>query len=269
MYDSIYDAIENESKAAVDRFCATDEDFIEDGGWNPLHAASRVGNVAIIKSILRYIDKAFYSFFDVNSEFEIIDHCSDRRGTALTEALLNDHKDAAKILIKNGADVNATYFGQDFDTPEWQFGNYELASEGGVAWWLADEEIFNLCIKHGLDIDATDYNDNSALAYAVDRSMPEKVLHLLSFGANTEKYIDHEYMGRIPLLIYAVEIHCNRKTDESFRVVELLLKHGAALSFACKDCDNESAVDIVLDRKDNRLIELFGLRNVAIQLAKK
>lgn len=266
MNDSIYDAINQEFVDDVERFLATDTNFIEDGFWTPLHAASRVGNMAIVESILRYINNTPDSCFDINTEFEIIDQYSDKRGTALTEALLRNHKDAAKLLIKNGANVNATYFSQDSDTPEWSFGSYELATDQGVAWWLADEEIFSLCIKYGLDINAKGDNGKTALVCAIAASRPENVLRFLSFGANLEQYIDHEYMGRISLLIDAVEIHCNRHTEESFRVVEALLQNGATLSSVCQDCDNESVIDIVLDRCDARLIELFGLGNIAGRL---
>ena len=68
MFDSIYDAIKNESLDDVLRFLATDEDFTEDGGWNPLHAAGKTGNVAIIEAALRYIDNTSYSWFDINTE---------------------------------------------------------------------------------------------------------------------------------------------------------------------------------------------------------
>ncbi len=135
-----------------------------------------------------------------------------------------------------------------------------------MAWWLADDEVFELCIQHGIDIDATDDNGTTALAYAISASNQEKVARFLSLGANPDLCINHEYMGRIPLLVQAVLIYCDRNTDESFRVVELLLKHGAALASVCADCENESAIDIVISKRNKKLSMLFGLQNIVERL---
>ena len=264
MINSIYEAIEKESIEDVKNFLTADKDFIEEGNWNPLHAASRKGNIAIIEAILQHAANDPFRSFDVNAEFEIMDDGSDIRGTALTEALLNGNKDAAKLLIKSGASVKASYYSRNEDTPEWLSGNYELSTNGGVAWWLAadDEELLKLCIKNGIDIDATDCDDTAALAYAIAGSKQGKVARLLSLGANPDAYVNHEHMGRIPLLVYAVQICCEQNTDESFRIVELLLKHGATLSSACADCENESAIDIIMSFRNERLSFLFGLQNI-------
>jgi ankyrin repeat protein len=263
MIDSIYKAIKVGSIEDLNKLLAQDIDDVLDGGWNPLHAASKVGNLRAVELILSYIQKSGNVSFDVNSEFESIDSDSDNRGTALTEAMLNGHKDIAKLLIVNGANVNATYYSQDTDCPEWFLGEYDLAINSGVAWWLSEEELFNLCLANGLEIDAEDNNDNTALVYAVKSSNLKKVIQLLENGANVNLYYQHEYMGKIPLLVYAVTIHGEQKTQRSFDVVKSLLKHGAPLSAKCLDCENETVIEIVLNKGNEKLIDLFGLAKLA------
>lgn len=257
MVESIYEAIEEGSLEEVEKFLDLNYDFVEDGGWNPLHAACRVGNIAVVESILKYIKNASYPGFNINSDFETNSSNTDNRGTALTEALLHGHVDVANLLISNGADVNSAYYNQDQDCPEWFFGHYNLATNGGVAWWLTDGELFDLCLSHGLEIDATDYDDNPALIYSIGSSNYLKAKQLLENGADPNGYFDFEYMGNIPILIYAVVIFLHAKTEEAFAVVETLLRHGAPLSAKCIDCDNETVIDIVLDRNQKDLIELW------------
>lgn len=268
MTESIYKAIDRDCIEDINRLLAQDnDDFVVDGGWNPLHAACKVGNFRAVESILGYIHKSKNITYDINTVFETIDSDSDNRGTALTEALLNGHKDIAKLLINNGANVNATYYNQDTNCPEWLFGEYDHATDGGVAWWLSDEALFNLCLVHGLEIDAEDHQNNTALIYAVRSSKIKKVLQLLKNGANVNLYCQHEYMGKIPLLVYAVTIHCEQKMECSFDVVKALLKYGASLSAQCLGCENETVIDIVLDQGSENLIELFGLTNLAEKMA--
>lgn len=263
MIDSIFKAIEEERIEVVKRLLDEEINDILDGGWNPLHEACKAGNLRAVELILSYIQMSGNVIFDINSEYESIESYSDNRGTALTEALLNGHKDIAKLLIVNGANVNATYYSQDSNCPEWFFGEYDLASDSGVAWWLSDEELFNLCLANGLEIDAEDNDGNTALVHAVRSSNIKKVTHLLENGANVNLYFQHEYMEKIPLLVYAVTIHGEQKTECSFDVVKALLKHGAPLSAKCLGCENETVIEIVLSQGTENIIELFGLTKLA------
>ncbi len=267
MIDSIYKAIQIGSTKDMKKLLAQDINDVLDGGWNPLHEACKVGNIKAVESILKYIKKSGNVSFDINSDYECIDLYSDNRGTALTEALLNGHKDIAKLLIVNGANVNATYYNQNSNRPEWFFCEYGLATDSGVAWWLSDEELFKLCLAHGLEIDAEDNNENTALIHAVKSSKIKKVTQLLENGANVNLYCQHEYMGKIPVLVYAVIIHMEQKSECSFNVVKALLKHGASLSAKCLDCDNETVIDIVMGQGTEYLIELFGLTKLAENIA--
>lgn len=263
MIDSIYKAIEEDRIEVVNRLLDEEINDILDGGWNPLHEACKAGNFRVVELILSYIQKSGNVIFDINSEYESVESYSDNRGTALTEALLNGHKDIAKLLIVKGANVNATYYNQDSNCPEWFFCEYDLVTANGVAWWLSDEELFNLCLSHGLEIDASGHQENTALIYAVSSSKIKRVLQLLENGANTNLYCQHDDMGEIPLIVHAALIHCKQKTESSFEIVRSLLKYGAPLSAQCRDCDNETVVDIVMGQGTEDLIELFGLTNLA------
>lgn len=258
MSADIYKAIGEEDLVAVTECLNTDQDFERDGGWLPLHAASKCGNLEIVKAILAYMNASAYES-SINSRFEVGDDC-EYQGTALTEALLNDHKEVVIFLVEHGADVNATYYSESRNSPEWFFGEFDLATDGGVAWWLADMEFRELCLQRNLDIDATDDHGKSLLAYAVDKSGAELVRWLLEHGANAAAHYAFGDNGEeYPLLTWAAIQH-EEESEESLAVVKLLLEYGApvgAVSYG------ESVIDTVLDQGNAKLIKLFGLSQVA------
>jgi ankyrin repeat protein len=101
-HDSIYQAIRARDRNAVAAFLKAGADFLEDGGWTPIHEAAREGDLEILQML---IDGGF----DVNDNFEITDYSSDYFGSALSEALLYGNLEAAKLLIRNGANVNGDF----------------------------------------------------------------------------------------------------------------------------------------------------------------
>ena len=255
MYASIYEAIEADSIEGVKKCLGDDIDFIEDGGWNPLHAACKKGNIDIVTAILDFLKSSVDAGFTINSEFEIIDPDLDYRGTALSEAFINDHTEVAKLLVENGADSSASFFQQSQDSPEWFFGDYDSATDCGLCFWLADQDLLSTMIDHGLDIDACDDNGKSALSHAVQVGDQDRVAMLLDFGANPNQVINHDEMGTISLLIQAV-------VGENTPIVEMLLKYSASLNYCCDDCDGETVIDIILEKKNPELDEIFGMQNV-------
>ena len=163
-YGSIYEAIKAQDILATSDFLKTGHDFVEDGGWTPLHEASRIGHMDVLQLLIE-------RGFEVNRDFEITDGTSEYWGSALTEALLHNNLDAAKLLIKHGADVNANFFIQDYNTPEWFFGEYDLATNTGNCLMIAlsykDDELLAAMLNHGLDVDGQNNNDETAIYHAV------------------------------------------------------------------------------------------------------
>jgi len=265
-YDSIFEAIKEEDVKWVRYFLKHNQVPIEDGGWNPLHEASKKGNLPIVKAILQYLKNNEDHEFNVNSYFEIIDRDSDYRGTALSEALLNGNIDIAKFLVKNGANVNGRYYTQDQNTPEWFFGEYELATSQGVCWWLADQNLLdNLFIKHGLSIDYEDYKENNALYYAMQSGDISKVNWLLCNGSDPQQYMMDEEMGNVPCMVFAVRkyLYSNRKKSEYFEIIKLLLRYTSSLGGECSSHNNKTVLDIILEESDDSdLDRLFGLQNI-------
>ncbi|SMF95168.1 Ankyrin repeat-containing protein [Methylomagnum ishizawai] len=103
-YDA-FDAIRDNALERLKEFSA----HIESGGysWSPMHEAAKLGRTELLKYILAQ------RFVDINDEFEIGEPDDFRRGTALTEALLNGHVETAVFLIEQGANVNAEYYGYE------------------------------------------------------------------------------------------------------------------------------------------------------------
>lgn len=255
MMTSIFDAIENGDLQAV-------QDFLKQrpadwGGlaWNPLHEAAKRGDIPIIKLLLEH-------GIPINSEFEEVGFYDDNRGTALTEALFNNQIDAAKFLIRSGADINSVYYKIDGDEFE---PVPETATSFSLALLSGDEELIDLMVENGLYVDISDHQDNTALFYAISDSDKPLVAKLLRMGANVDKEMMDDERGRVSALVYAL-LRYNRKNSSSLEIIELLLKHGASLNYQCTECEGETVIDVVLEQNSPVLDRLFGLQNVRIAI---
>lgn len=260
-YGSIYEAIEENDIVAVECFLKNGNYDEMDGGWNPLHAASKAGHKQIVQLILNYVNQGQTSFH-INSYFEIMDDYSDDRGSALSEALLNKNFSIANILIKNGANINESYYSQSLNSPEYLFADFDAATKGGVCWWLADKKLFKVMKKMGIEADAQDFKDNTALFYAVSNANNEYVDILLDLGADPNQYVEHDCSGQIPILVYAVMQFFDTKKSDYLETIKLLLKYGALLNLTCYQCDQENVMDLVFDADCPELDEIFGLSRI-------
>jgi len=165
-YSSIYEAIKEEDIEAIKYFIAEGEaDYYGGWSWNPLHEACKGENIKIVQLLLEQAK------IPADTDFELIDDSSDYRGSALTEALLHGNIDIAKLLIQHGANVNASYYSQDIDTPEYFFGDYDLAIDIGNCLKLAlcynNDALIHLMLENGLAVDEMDDKEKTNLYYAV------------------------------------------------------------------------------------------------------
>lgn len=268
-YDSIYEAIKAWDEEGVAAFLKTDADSERDCGWTPIHEAAREGYIEILQMLIE-------AGFEVNRDFEITDYSSDYYGSALSEALLHGNLEAAKLLIQHGADVNATYFMQDLDTPEAFFGEYDLVTHKGNCLLLAityddedGDELLETMRSHGLKVD-DEYDEGcTVLRHIVFQANPERTARLLGMGADVNQYVEHEYLCKVPLLVFAVKayLEASGKKEKRLSVIRTLLRHGADLSLPCHESEGETVMEHVLDSKNADLVQVFGLSRVASQFA--
>jgi ankyrin repeat protein len=265
-YSSIFEAIEKNDIEAVNSFIKKGEADYGGWEWNALHEASKKGDIAIIELLLNQ------GGIPAGSEFEIIDHTDDYRGCALTEALLNGKLDAAKLLIQNGADVNATYYSMDMNTPQYFVGGSDLATQQGnclsLALCLADEELLKLMLENGLKVDDPYDNEKNPFFYSIELSNLSLVKKLLDLGADINQTMggyDFGY-GDVSSLMFSI-LNCSPQRKLSYEVVEFLLRQGALLNLEVTECEDETILDLVFNKNDEILDKLFGMQGIRRRFA--
>lgn len=268
----IFQAIEKDSPIDVRQLVKLKQiDIEEDGGWNPLHAAARKGNIEIVKLIVGATEQGRETFYDINATFECINNYSDERGTALSEALLNGHKDVAKFLVEQGADVNAEFYSQNYSLLEWQFGFYDECTNEGICWWLADNELLNFMMPYGVDLEAkvnsSTYKED-ALILAIKNGKKATVELLLELGVSVNRKIEIEDFGFITYLYSAViyAMRSNNKKDDRYAIIQKLIQYEAFLEPLDGDT-KESPLAFVLEQNtDDKLDEILGLKSIRDRL---
>lgn len=260
-YD-VFDAIEDNDLKALESFASS----IESGGWawSPLHKAAKLGRTELLKFILKQ-----RSSVHINDSFETgepDDFCS---GTALTEALTNGHVDTAIFLIEQGANVNETYYGYE----NTHCLGLEI-EESGTCLTLAiaidNDELIQLMIKHGLDINAIfhcDHKDMTAFAYYLKCADIEALQKLFDLGADITALVkDDEWDVDISPLMQAIRLYnpYHQSEGDSTRknrlaVVDWLLRHGVDLGYVHEESELPTVLSVVIDANDAELNQLFGL----------
>lgn len=211
--------------------------------------------------------------------------------TPLAVALRAGNVDVARWLVGRGADVNAPFKTSDSADEAIPiarfFADEEFGTERGVCWWLASEELLTLMKAHGLNLDAEDADDSTALVLAVAAGRPSRVRQCLALGANP----DGRLSGRVAdsyslseecsLLILAVSerirwqdkarrnpenSHAAERSKAYFDIAQQLLKAGASLAVADDYMHDGSypgtVLDLALSSEDGELMEWLGLQHI-------
>uniref|UniRef100_UPI00387FB281 Transcription factor ETV6,DARPin n=1 Tax=synthetic construct TaxID=32630 RepID=UPI00387FB281 len=155
-------------------------------------------------------------------------------GKKLLEAARAGQDDEVRILMANGADVNAT--DNDGYTP------LHLAASNGHL------EIVEVLLKNGADVNASDLTGITPLHAAAATGHLEIVEVLLKHGADVNAY-DND--GHTPLHLAAKYGH--------LEIVEVLLKHGADVN--AQDKFGKTAFDISIDNGNEDLAEILQKLN--------
>ncbi len=153
-------------------------------GRTQLHIAAEKGREAKVRQIL-----------DQDAEVDLGD---DTERTALHYAVLNGHTAIVKILLENQADPN-------------------MQDENGMSPLLLlrhnAPEILSLLIKHGANVNITDFEGKTLFNIAVQNRDVDFLKMLISHGADPNKHDQH---GLSPLL--------NSAKAQNSQVVEFLLQ---------------------------------------------
>nr|6C9K_A Chain A, DARP14 - Subunit A with DARPin [synthetic construct]6C9K_B Chain B, DARP14 - Subunit A with DARPin [synthetic construct]6C9K_C Chain C, DARP14 - Subunit A with DARPin [synthetic construct]6C9K_D Chain D, DARP14 - Subunit A with DARPin [synthetic construct]6C9K_I Chain I, DARP14 - Subunit A with DARPin [synthetic construct]6C9K_J Chain J, DARP14 - Subunit A with DARPin [synthetic construct]6C9K_K Chain K, DARP14 - Subunit A with DARPin [synthetic construct]6C9K_L Chain L, DARP14 - len=155
-------------------------------------------------------------------------------GKKLLEAARAGQDDEVRILMANGADVNA--HDDQGSTP------LHLAA------WIGHPEIVEVLLKHGADVNARDTDGWTPLHLAADNGHLEIVEVLLKYGADVNA---QDAYGLTPLHLAADRGH--------LEIVEVLLKHGADVN--AQDKFGKTAFDISIDNGNEDLAEILQKLN--------
>nr|XP_018914803.1 PREDICTED: ankyrin repeat domain-containing protein 50 isoform X1 [Bemisia tabaci] len=212
----------------VDR--GLDEQHRDNSGWTPLHYAAFEGHTEVCRVLLEAGAKVDQTDNDgkaplmlaaqeghVSLVKELLtDHGAppDQKAldgrSALRLAALEDHIDVVRILLAEGADINA----KDADS---RSTLYILALENRlpVARFFID--------PGGADVESTDSEGRTALHVSSWQGHAEMVILLLTLGKANVNAVDNE--NRTSLHSAAWQGHSS--------IVKILLEHGAIPDFTC------------------------------------
>jgi len=210
-----------------------------------LHEACSLDNVDAVKLLIEV-------GFDKNAYFEMIDHCSDRRGTPLTEALDNCADDVISYLLTLD-DIDATTKGHNKSDGEYWESGYDIISLNK----LFDTPYFDRLIELGVTLEDSD-EDDSLLWVAFNNNDLPMFKKLVNLGADLNIEGNDGYLIEQVLSQYLL----NNKS-EYLAVLKFMVKSGADLNVTC--IDYRSIVFEILDSYDDDLISILGINKTDLE----
>nr|WP_320056509.1 ankyrin repeat domain-containing protein [Desulfuromonas thiophila] len=264
---SIFQAIEQDLIGEVSRLVKLGQiDDEEDGGWNPLHAAARKGNVEIVSLLIESIE-ANDVFYNINSYFEILDSYGDYRGTALSEALLHNNTDVARLLVTKGANVNDEFFSQDQVEYRLSGWDYDAVTKHGICWWLADGELLTFMMPYGVELEAKISrcgHEEDALIIAIRNGNTKRVSKLLELGVAVNRKVEIEDFGLVSYIYAAViyAIKFKRKIEARYNIIRSLIQYGALFEPVESTTSDSPLVFILEQNRDDVIDGILGIRPI-------
>lgn len=275
-YEALYESIRNGNHNEVKTFFQNEGEhslnWLISCSWPPLLEAAAHGQTDILWDLIHEYG------YDANDSFELESHCEeiygsgkDRqeehslcRGTALTLALEFGHWPTAALLISEGADVNAMFYGESAQTYN-SFG-YELFTDEGPCLYLAlrnnaPNRIIQLMQANGLDADEAwgDYDEkDTLLGLAIRDKKPELVSKLLELGADPNQTVRTPHECHLHTLCFITH-HYISSDPVWLEIISLLLEHGADNDYESDDDDYDGVYKSAISHGDAALINSLGL----------
>ena len=193
-------------------------------GYDVMFEAVRAGYINIVKFLLPY-------FTDLNRYYFLIYPTSDVRTSLLTTAIQNDNLDIAKLLIKNGANIN--FINNRGETPL-------LTALRNKHFDMA-----RYLIKKGASLKAQDIAGNNAFTYAVILKQEDIALKAIDF-VDINQWVDSKIFEGKPYIYeyyifktkkdwqFANYLHLASRYGQT-KVIKALLQKGLKLDTPLKD----------------------------------
>ena len=155
---------------------------------------------------VRKVEEALWHGANANAK-------ENKGGTALHEAAFRGYSDVAEVLLKYGADVNATSYGET--------ALYNAAGQGNT-------KVAELLLRYGADVNAKDDDGNTALHTAAGEGEADTVELLLKHGANVNAKNDDGETALHWARERAYDLsESDNDAEEYDKVISLLRAHGA------------------------------------------
>ena len=274
LYKSIRDGNHNDVKTLLKNESEDSLNWLSCCSWSPLLEAAAHGQTDIIWDLINEYGFDVDGSFELESRDEEVygsgkerqEEHSYCRGTALTLALESGHWPTAALLISEGADANAMFYGvtaQNFEN----FG-YDVSEEEGTCLYLAlnnkaPNRVIQLMQNNGLEIDAS-WGDNNEkdtlLGIAIRNKNTELVSKLLELGADPNQTVRIPHEGHLQTLHFIIH-HYVGGEPVWLEIINLLLEHGADNDYEAdnNDYDHTGVYEAALSHGDTELIKSLGL----------
>ena len=147
------------------------------------------------------------------------DGVDDLRCTALSLAMHLDRPMIAELLIKAGADVNATYYSASYNPM-----SSRADAENCIMLAVKHNriELQQLMLEYGLTIDQDIGKGVTPLAMAISEEKQLWVEALLSLGASPVQIIESQPLGQVPAILFAIEQYLENQSSERLAIIKLL-----------------------------------------------
>ena len=199
----------------------------------------------------------------------------------LEAVIANDNVDIAKILLKGGATV---CYGDLYAACN--KGNYAMVEAllqscsreninklpNDNNWWSplmasssrGDDDIVELLLRHGLDIDKESSDGKYALLVAIERGHVSTVELLLQKGAKVKKSIINAVdLIRMYIPSYSPEGICVLTESKALSIVKLLIDHGADVDY---EDSTRTPLLIAISKESLKVVELLVQNGADVNL---